>query len=311
MESRPCEKLTSHHVARLVRPEDSRLRLSLGPRYECGSEVRVTQKLSCTLTDSKTRLGSRQHTIRKSQLIPWRSHPNGLRSELDQLFSGRRRARLDHDQRPVVYLRRFADDGLGFPGARWLPRRQYEAALCRALRPLGPVVSLPNPIQPSLPSGSMKMGVTSESDWQDAVRELLARAILVVINIGVSAGLSWEVRLTFRQLRSEKILLFLPPRHRRTHFLGALFGQKGGARLRYQNFADEFTDCLPKPLPMWQELPQDTLFLVSDDRGNWNQVPGVRRWWRSSGEYARYNVAKSLKPLVTAYLATGRVLDGN
>lgn len=226
-----------------------------------------------------------------------------------KLCSGGRRACLaDNDQRPVVYLRSFSDDGRGFPGARWLLGRQYEAALCKALRPLGPVVSLPNPIQPSLPRGSVKTDLMSENDWQNAVRTLLADAALVVINIGATAGLSWEVRLALRQLPPERILLFVPPRYRRPPLV-PLFGRRSGARRRYESFANEFEEYFPQPLPSWAEVPRDSLFLAFDDHWNLNPVPGVRRWWRSSGEYARYNVAKSLKPFVMAYLAKARAPD--
>lgn len=121
---------------------------------------------------------------------------------------------LEEDSRaPVLYLRPFeADNQLvrANPGLPFLTK-SYEQDLTHALRKLGPVVAVGNPLEdPSLPELGAARIYFRDGDWQRQVSELMLRAQLVVLHIGSSPGVQWEVAKAIELDLPAKLILCIP-----------------------------------------------------------------------------------------------------
>lgn len=126
------------------------------------------------------------------------------------------------DQAPVVYLRSFSDDGtyrkppVLIRLAMWahgdIPdyRATYEEHLVSALQSVGPVVSIGRPGEPMPELGAYRMYVSNDH-WQAEVLELLERSRLVVLRVGASQGLMWEVETVMDRVPPEQVILYCEP----------------------------------------------------------------------------------------------------
>ena len=126
---------------------------------------------------------------------------------------------LGRDTRaPVLYLRSFRDDDegalddYGFVIFRTLLRamvwRTPEQELSALLQRIGPVVAIGKPGE-ELPSlGAARLYVTNDA-WQATVSALMRRAALVVLRVGSSPGVVWEIEEALRLLPRERLLLVL------------------------------------------------------------------------------------------------------
>ena len=139
-------------------------------------------------------------------------------------------AALAQDRRaPVVYLRSFQDDAVAAQGSLAASTfgggaivgvfvsllnaaggvASEEEQLAEALRDVGPFVAIGKPGEKLPELGAARMYV-QDSEWQDVVRSLMARAALVVLRAGKSDGLRWEIRTAAEMVRPERIVLLLP-----------------------------------------------------------------------------------------------------
>ncbi|MEZ5293856.1 MAG: TM2 domain-containing protein [Vicinamibacterales bacterium] len=121
---------------------------------------------------------------------------------------------------PVVYLRSFQDDGeMVVRGATPLPAwmnaivsagsaMSIEQELAAILRRLGPVVAIGRPGEPVPDLGAARFYVPHDR-WQAAVLDLLDRAALVVVRIGTSEGVRWEIDQVLERVAREKVLFVL------------------------------------------------------------------------------------------------------
>jgi hypothetical protein len=84
-----------------------------------------------------------------------------------------------------------------------------EEALARALGGIGPFVAIGQPDEwlPKLGAYRMYRG---HSEWQDTVRDLLKRASLVIVRVGYTPGLLWELRNTAELVDSDRIVFWNP-----------------------------------------------------------------------------------------------------
>ncbi len=141
---------------------------------------------------------------------------------------GKRDARLvlqQSDQEYVLYLRSFADDeslqsqfgiGLSSRGEFRFTRVKTEEQLCRELeRAVGPVVAIGRPGETLPELGAHRLYVDQE-DWQSEVLTLAERAKLIVIRVGDSKGLHWELAQMLQSPFADKLILYsenrkLPP----------------------------------------------------------------------------------------------------
>jgi hypothetical protein len=119
----------------------------------------------------------------------------------------------------VLYLRTFRSDNLqaGFQRggqtsvyvSPLASGRSEEEQVAVAFRPIGPMVAAGRPGE-SLPhAGALRMYLPPEN-WQEPVRELMARARMVVIVLGQAEGTRWEVQEALRLLPPERLVLLVP-----------------------------------------------------------------------------------------------------
>jgi hypothetical protein len=110
---------------------------------------------------------------------------------------------------PILYLRSFDHDGTTLPGrATGEPLfMTLEERISRSLGSLGPFVAIGKPGE-SLPElGAARMYV-EDNDWQKAVDGLVAQAQLVVIRVGTSKGVQWEIQTALRNVAPERLIFF-------------------------------------------------------------------------------------------------------
>ena len=107
---------------------------------------------------------------------------------------------------PVLYLRSFADD------RAWATPSSLELEMRLGLRDLGPVVALGRP-EDRLPIiGVPRLYLGTDANWQEAVRQWMAKASLVVFRAGRSDGLDWEMRMAFETLAPRRLIIIVPGR---------------------------------------------------------------------------------------------------
>ena len=125
--------------------------------------------------------------------------------------------RLHADPRPpVLYLRSFRDDNQallfdsGFRvfghAMRLLSVASPEQELAWLLNGHGPVVAIGKPGEPLPELGAARLYV-SHADWQRVVLDLMQRAALVVVRVGNSPGVAWEIEQALRTVPRQRLLL--------------------------------------------------------------------------------------------------------
>jgi hypothetical protein len=148
------------------------------------------------------------------------------------------------DERPVVlYLRSFADDEITvrvqMSGASSLlevlwPRRheRFEDVVAKILSRMGPVVAV-GWRGGLLPPAGAARDVLSDDEWRQGVERWMTDAQLIVVLIGRTVGLAWELhQLSELQLWNKTLLLFPPiddqELSRRWQATGAIIQQTTG-----------------------------------------------------------------------------------
>lgn len=143
------------------------------------------------------------------------------------------RVGFGHDGRsPVLFLRSFQTEGseaypagLNEPGrARYAFWRalvvglrghtRYEDLLAFALRRVGPLVAIGEPGEALPETGAQRVYFRRDDDegWKREVDGLLGTAVLVLLEVGSSPGLGWEVERAIARLRAtpERLVLCVP-----------------------------------------------------------------------------------------------------
>lgn len=173
------------------------------------------------------------------------------------------------DRAPVLYLRPFTNDTnfvtvqvdpfLDPSGEKTV---QVEDCLL-SLNSLGPLVCI---AEPAPISGMQAIGAyRDEPDtrgWQARVLELLDQACLVVMAIGDSPGIGWEIDQVRKRTPPESLLLFLPPQQNPTT---KKRDREREARARYEQFQKLFNQHFSIELPPFS---QATYFIGFDAGGN-------------------------------------------
>jgi len=122
---------------------------------------------------------------------------------------------------PVIYLRSFRDDGERLVRGYATPSRLLSAIssalvivspeqeLALNLRRIGPVIAIGKPGE-TLPELGAARLYAPHDRWQEIVFGLLDRAAMVVVRVGTSAGVLWEVdQVLARVPRSRTVFLIL------------------------------------------------------------------------------------------------------
>jgi len=156
-----------------------------------------------------------------------------------------------------LYLRSFADDGtqlvdaeLGPIARRWvtllaLPTAEEQSTA--ALDAVGPVVAIGKPGEPLPELGAARLYV-GDDRWQAEVLALMDSAALVVLRIGSSPGLLWEI---------EQVLARLPRRRLVLSVLGEAPLAAAVAGRLAPVVGERWTEALPAPPPrsrLWERL---------------------------------------------------------
>jgi hypothetical protein len=116
---------------------------------------------------------------------------------------------LPPDRAPVLLLRSFTDEELADPRPLDFFQRRYEERLTRALERLGPVICVGRPGDPLGFGGAARLYVSDEH-WRQAVHHLMGRALAVVIVVGPTAGLWWEIVTALKAVEPRRLLFFFP-----------------------------------------------------------------------------------------------------
>jgi hypothetical protein len=180
---------------------------------------------------------------------------------------------LEADSRPpVLYLRSFDDDAapdMTESVIPFAPVETIETRLSQVFRPIGPVVSIGRPGERLPEIGASRLYV-SDDVWQQAVIHFLQRAVAVVILVGRSTGVTWEIETTLLTVPRERILFvfpFLLPREKRTRWRikestrprgrgddsvseAALAELRREHDARYASFRERFGSLLTSGLPI-------------------------------------------------------------
>jgi hypothetical protein len=134
---------------------------------------------------------------------------------------GRRMRSLDaitilaNDTRdPVLYLRPFSDDDLidltqRIPNPlreNWV---RIEESIKKALKDLGPLIAFGKPGEQWPETGAARIYVSNE-EWQTAVRYFINHSIAVIVTIGLSVSVRWEIEETIKTKEIDKLLFFFP-----------------------------------------------------------------------------------------------------
>lgn len=112
-------------------------------------------------------------------------------------------------EEPVLLLRSFEDEQIPDPRPIDLWQRRYEESLVRVLSQLGPVVAIGRPGDDLSFGGAARLFV-ADVHWRQAVEWLMDRARTVVIIVGRSEGLWWEIQTALNVLPRERLLFFFP-----------------------------------------------------------------------------------------------------
>jgi hypothetical protein len=108
---------------------------------------------------------------------------------------------LERDKRPpILYLRSFEDDTSLYP--------DHERDLVAALAPFGPVIAIGRPGEFLQTLGAAR--AYCGDDWKEQVRHWIDTCALVVIRIGESQGLRWEIDMVTASLKANRLLLQVP-----------------------------------------------------------------------------------------------------
>jgi hypothetical protein len=238
------------------------------------------------------------------------------------------------DEPPVLLLRSFDDEELQDPRPLSLYMRRYEESLSRVLDKFGPVITIGRPGD-SLSFGGAGRLYVSEEDWQHAVRYFMSRAGVVVIIVGRSEGLWWEISQAFSLVQRIRLLFCFPyanaPEERGTLSGRSEFYQRWNLpRQRHESFDRErqaryriFRRRCPEPVA--DGLPEElgkALFLTFTEEG---QACMLKPRYPSAVRYLlgpftgsnimadlffhrrfRYDMASTLQPFMSKLYATVR-----
>jgi hypothetical protein len=126
------------------------------------------------------------------------------------------------ERAPILYLRSFGDDQLTIPARTGSPRHsllerfshrseRFEEVVAGHLWAYGPVIAVGVPGERLAPIGAARTHY-DDATWKDGVQSWLSRASLVVITVGGTAGVAWEVRRIAELGLWDRAILLVPPR---------------------------------------------------------------------------------------------------
>lgn len=138
---------------------------------------------------------------------------------------------LAEDTRPeILYLRSFASDARTSSLMYEKKTTTEDAELADALRDIGPLVSAAIPDRDDQPLGRREVRFEMD-EWQRGVEAAIKQAPLVLVLIGTTPGLLWELERALKHVQPERFVLLVSDRR------------------SYRMFRNEANKVLPKRLP--------------------------------------------------------------
>jgi hypothetical protein len=115
---------------------------------------------------------------------------------------------------PILFLRSFDDDRLPGDQLRFTigPEAllRFEHELAQMLWNWGPVIAIGQPGKANPHAGAAREYL-GDNDWQRRVTELLNECALVVVVLGSTTGLLWELHAILAAQAAHKVVLAIPP----------------------------------------------------------------------------------------------------
>ena len=202
----------------------------------------------------------------------------------------------------VIYLRSFAADPMTTKVR--ISGITEEEQIVGILNTIGPVISLDNPVTEVAAPGAKRISV-GDLEWKIRVFGLMQKARLVVIRLGDSPSLHWEIAQARRILQPEKLLLIVP--------LQKLFDYEGfksqadrelAIRIQHTDFSEPISQILIRILTLgrrFQDYYSFQGFVYFDDEWN-GRVAAPRFTWKGYlhsplTQPGRANIAYVLKPV--------------
>lgn len=118
---------------------------------------------------------------------------------------------VDENTPAILYLRSFKDDKYTAKEVESFlrPGISEEEALVSVLDDIAPVLGVGRPNEKYLPDGAACIVIT-DAEWQGKVAELAQKAELVVLRLGSTEGVLWEMQYCLENLDLKKLLFILP-----------------------------------------------------------------------------------------------------
>ncbi len=174
---------------------------------------------------------------------------------------------------PILYLRSFGMD----PKSYW-----YEGRMARALSGLGPVIAIGRPKEKFPATPYIARAYAKDDQWRDRVIDFIGRAQLIVIQVGTSIGLRWELTQVIHLVRPDQLIVCLGP-----HKISQLAGKDPASE--YGRFREQFGGLFPKSLPA--EISGSVFIAFGSD---WTPIPSLEL---NRNGNARHPSAQQLQPL--------------
>lgn len=111
---------------------------------------------------------------------------------------------MQEDTRPpILYLRSFKDD---IDVSKSIKNYTIEEELAIVLNEIGPVITVGKPGE-KLPLPGAARTYLKKNKWQKKVTDLMLKSKLVVLQIGETDGIWWEMHTAFSKVKPEKLLI--------------------------------------------------------------------------------------------------------
>jgi hypothetical protein len=136
---------------------------------------------------------------------------------------------------PILFLRSFDADqwrlwGKGIYGKFRV--RTIDEAIKQFAERLGPFVAIANPTT-TLPKLGAAQSYFTDDTWQDAISRWIDMAQMIVMVVGRTAGVRWELDHIFSNQADRKLVIFFPPPLRKDPSVGTQWLNEHFSHTRY------------------------------------------------------------------------------
>ena len=118
-------------------------------------------------------------------------------------------------RRFTLYLRPFTDDGARVKSGPWdfyswaLFTPSFDEAIVNSLHPYGSVLAFSD--DRFTPTGAIRIQPTAKSKWREEIKDYIDAAECIVVVVGTSAGVVWEMDQVLSSVAREKTVFVFPP----------------------------------------------------------------------------------------------------